>query len=70
MRKIFSTKVKTMETKDLKFQAFDKKFQKETNFIIFDNQFRFYDKETKKWKIDDTGERFVMRIKKGLDFDS
>lgn len=58
-----------METKDLKFQAFDKKLQQETNFLIFDNHFRFYDTETKEWKIDDTGERFVMRIKKGIDFD-
>lgn len=58
-----------MGLKDLKFRAFDKKLQQETNFLIFDNQFRFFDKEKKKWKIDDTGERFVMRIKKGLDFD-
>lgn len=49
-----------MKLSQLKFRAFDKKAQRETNFQICDNQVRFYDKHLGTWHIDDEGKRFVL----------
>lgn len=49
-----------MNIGNLKFRAYDKKREEETNFQIFDNQVRFYDKHLGTWHIDEEGKRFVL----------